>query len=55
MVVSVAQASQVSVLGRQGAMAHDVSPHPHQIYRTSRYEGVYAKTPQGWKFKSRKP
>ena len=42
------------VIGRQYAVAIDVSSHPDQIYHTGHYEDVYAKTPEGWKFKSRK-
>ena len=40
--------------GRQNAVAIDVSAHPDVIYHTGHYEDVYAKTAQGWRFKSRR-
>ena len=42
------------VIGRQYAVAIDVSAHPDVIYHTGHYEDVYEKTPQGWRFKSRR-
>ena len=42
------------VIGRQYAVAIDISAHPDVIYHTGHYEDVYARTPQGWRFKSRR-
>ena len=42
------------VIGRQYAVAIDVSAHPDVIYHTGHYEDAYEKTTQGWRFKSRR-
>ncbi len=42
------------VIGRQYAVAIDVSAHPDVIYHTGHYEDVYTKTANGWRFKSRR-
>ena len=51
--VSIRQTPE-GVIGRQYAVAIDVSAHPDVIYHTGHYEDVYAKTAQGWRFKSRR-